>query len=76
MDRGTLWSIILQTYFSQLLNDTFHWIKLNLQAFEYSLDVVSIAVTTSGEQLRLMTANAAVKLKGDELTSIVTIDSH
>ena len=50
--------------------------KLNLQAFEYSIDVVSIAETTSGEQLRLMTANAAVKLKGDELTSIVTIDSH
>ena len=49
--------------------------RLNLKAFEYSLDVVSLAETTSGEQLKLTTASAAVKLKGDETTSIVTIDS-
>ncbi len=50
--------------------------KLNLKAFEYSMDVISMAETTSGEQLRLLTASAAVKLKGDQLTSIVTIDCH
>lgn len=50
--------------------------KLNLKAFEYGIDVVSIAETASGEQLRLITASAAVKIKGDEITSIITIDSH
>lgn len=50
--------------------------KLNLRAFEYSMDVVSIAETASGEKLQLLSASAAITIKGDDLVSIVTIDCH
>ncbi|MFX0063247.1 MAG: clan AA aspartic protease [Candidatus Hermodarchaeota archaeon] len=49
---------------------------LNLKTFEYSLDVVSMAETASGEHIRLLSASGAAKIKGSDITIIITIDSH
>lgn len=50
--------------------------KLNLKAFEYSLDIVSVAETASGELLELKSASGSIKIKGDDLISVITVDSH
>jgi len=49
---------------------------LNLKAYEYSMDVVSIAETATGEQLELISASGSVQIKGLDLISIITVDSH
>ncbi|MHA1652337.1 MAG: clan AA aspartic protease [Candidatus Helarchaeota archaeon] len=50
--------------------------KLNLKAFEFSNDVVSIAETASGEHLELQSASGSIKIKGHDLITIITIDTH
>ena len=50
--------------------------KLSLNAFEFSLDSISIAETASGEQLELLSASGAISIKGSDTHVIVTIDSH
>ncbi|HUY00553.1 MAG TPA: hypothetical protein VMV49_13415 [Candidatus Deferrimicrobium sp.] len=50
--------------------------NLNLQAYEYGIDIVSHAETASGEHLELLSASGSIRLKGSDLTTIITIDSH
>ncbi len=50
--------------------------KLNLTAFEYSSDLLSIAETASGEHLELQSSNGIIKIKGTDLLTIITVDSH
>jgi clan AA aspartic protease len=50
--------------------------KLNLKAFEYSSDLLNFAETASGEHLELQSANGSIKIKGADLLTIVTVDSH
>lgn len=49
---------------------------LNLQAFEFGQDTLSIAETASGERLTLSSASGAAKILGANFSLIVTIDSH
>ncbi|MFX0209918.1 MAG: hypothetical protein ACFFDT_28315 [Candidatus Hodarchaeota archaeon] len=49
---------------------------LNLQAFEFSQDILSFAETASGERLELLSASGAITLSGINVTIIVIIDSH
>lgn len=50
--------------------------KLNLKAFEFSIDTVSIAETAAGEHLKLISASGSIKMKGLDLISTITVDSH
>ncbi len=50
--------------------------KLKLKAFEFSIDVVSIAETAAGEHLELLSASGSIKIKGLDLISTITVDSH
>ena len=49
---------------------------LKLKSFEYSSDVISQAETASGEFLELISASGSVRIKGSNLLTIITIDSH
>jgi len=50
--------------------------KLNLKAFEYSSDIISVAETASGEHLELKSASGSIQIMGDDLISVITVDSH
>ncbi|MHA1972470.1 MAG: hypothetical protein ACTSW1_05745 [Candidatus Hodarchaeales archaeon] len=76
MHSETVFGMIDTGYDGEILIPYQLFKELNLEAFEFSLDIVSYAETASGELLKLLSANASVMIEGIDISLLVIIDSH